>query len=206
VVALCQKAFGCDHFFVQWIWGIPDSQSARLRSIIWRHIARALEFPSASRMYTMGVHSIPTLVQYIELRLGSTPNEQAINFLARPFGARTVSEFWQYWNPVWGYYLRYYCYRLLRPSLPRGMAVMLMFFICGLVHDLPFAAARVFIVGKPPLWTITVFFICVGLVTILTEKIGLDLARVPVRLRWLIHVSWITLCIWFALAITTRGG
>ena len=49
-----------------------------------------------------------TLTQYINHRLGATSREQAINFLGKPFGARSPAEFWQYWNPVWSYFLLFY--------------------------------------------------------------------------------------------------
>lgn len=91
-----------------------------------------------------------TLTQYINHRLGSTPQEQAKNFLGRPFGARSLTDFWHYWNPVWGYYLFYYCYRPLRKKLPRSASVFLTFFICGLIHDLPFALAAYLKNGTAP--------------------------------------------------------
>jgi len=49
------------------------------------------------------------------------------NWALRSFGAATLSEFWQYWNPVYGYVLAYYVYRPLRRTLPRAWSVWLTF-------------------------------------------------------------------------------
>src|SRR5438552_2728304 len=103
-----------------------------------------------------------TLTQYITYRLGRTPKEQAINFLAKPFGAKSLTEFWHCWNPVWGYYLLYYCYRPLRNYFPRGLSVWLTFFACGLVHDLPFVIPAYLTSGQLPFFTLTVFFSLMG--------------------------------------------
>src|SRR6185503_19422865 len=79
------------------------------------------------------------LAEYVTYRLGRTPGEQARSFLGRPFGARSLADFWRYWNPVWGYFLLFYCYRPLRARLPRAAAAWGTFVACGLSHDLPFA-------------------------------------------------------------------
>src|ERR1700752_2708316 len=145
-----------------------------------------------------------TLTQHINHRLGSTPKEQAINFLAKPFGAKSLTEFWQYWNPVWNYYLYYYCHKPLRKYLPRWLCVLVTFFVCGLVHDLPIGIVSYATAGRPPFFTITLFLTLNGVLVVLTEELNIKLTRMPTPLRWLTHAAVLGLCYQAALAITTR--
>ena len=48
-----------------------------------------------------------TLNQYIERRNGVPLGASGAlrNMLRRSFGAGTLAGFWQYWNPIFGYYL-----------------------------------------------------------------------------------------------------
>jgi len=144
-----------------------------------------------------------TLTQYVTHRLGTTPREQAINFLGRPLGAKSLSGFWQYWNPVWSYFLLFFCYRLLRKNLPRWLSIVLTFFLCGLLHDLPIGILSYAKVGRPPYFTITVFLTLNGLLVVLSEKFGFRLTRVPTGMRWLIHVVILVACYLAALHLTT---
>ncbi len=145
-----------------------------------------------------------TLTQYINRRLGITSQEQAKNFLGRPFGARSLTDFWHYWNPVWGYYLFCYCYRPLRKKLPRSASVFFTFFICGLIHDLPFALAAYLKYGTAPFFTITTFFVLIGCPVVVTEKMKLQFTHLSHWCRWTIHISIIFLCYRTALYLTTQ--
>ena len=144
-----------------------------------------------------------TLTKYINHRLGNAPRAQAKNLLSRPFGAVSFAEFWQYWNPVWGYYLLYYSYRPLRKHLPRPISVWLTFVVCGLVHDLPFAIAAYLKNGSSPLFTITTFFTLIGSLVVITEKVGFQFAKIPIVLRWVLHTSVILIFYRAALYFTT---
>jgi hypothetical protein len=144
-----------------------------------------------------------TLTQYINHRLGATSEEQAINFLGKPFGARSLAEFWQYWNPVWSYFLLFYCYRLLRRNLPRWLSVVVTFLFCGLLHDLPFGILSYSKVGRPPFFTLTAFLTLNGLLVVLSEKVRFRLTRIPTGFRWLTHVTILTMCYLAALRLTT---
>jgi hypothetical protein len=135
--------------------------------------------------------------------IGNYPREQAINFLGRPLGAKSLSGFWQYWNPVWSYFLLFFCYRLLRKNLPRWLSIVLTFFLCGLLHDLPIGILSYAKVGRPPYFTITVFLTLNGLLVVLSEKFGFRLTRVPTGMRWLIHVAILVACYLAALHLTT---
>jgi hypothetical protein len=152
---------------------------------------------------TPQARAVMTLTQYVTHRLGTTPREQAVNFLRRPLGAKSLSGFWQYWNPVWSYFLLFFCYRLLRENLPRWLSVVLTFFLCGLLHDLPFGILSYAKAGRPPYFTITVFLTLNGFLVVLSEKAGFRLTRVPTGMRWLTHVAILGACYLTAFHLTT---
>jgi hypothetical protein len=54
--------------------------------------------------------------------------------LVGPLLAPSFAGFWRRWNPVWGYYLLYWCYRPARRVLPRAAAVLVTFAASGLAH------------------------------------------------------------------------
>jgi hypothetical protein len=143
------------------------------------------------------------LTRYIELRLGRTPGDQARNFLGKPLGADSLAGFWRYWNPVWSYYLGYYCYKPLRSYLPRWAAAWATFVFCGLAHDLPFVAAA-YASGAPHLhFTLTVFFAIVGALTVGGEGLRLRFTRLPRPARWVVHLGVLFACYGTALYITS---
>lgn len=146
-----------------------------------------------------------TLSEYVARRLGRDSRSQVVNFLSRPFGAPTFAQFWWYWNPVFGYYLYYQCYKPLRRFLSRSVSVLMTFLFCGVMHDLPFGVAAAFSGVRPPSYTITAMFMLLGLVVIVTERVNVKLARVPVWLRWVIHAANIFICWRVALYLTTAG-
>jgi MBOAT, membrane-bound O-acyltransferase family len=135
-----------------------------------------------------------SLNAYIEQRLGHTPREQLINFLAKPFGAVSFAEFWRYWNPVFSYYLRYAVYLPLRPYLPRPLAVWLTFCACGFVHGL-IALILAWLNGqRAQILLAVIFFALLGLVVIVTEAARVRFTRIPLVCRWIIHGATIVLC------------
>src|SRR5260370_9279205 len=96
-----------------------------------------------------------TFSQYLRFRLGTSGGRTAwFNFFIRPFGAASFAEFWRLWNPAYGYFLSYYCYRPLATILPRQAAILITFASCRLwFHDLPSCAVTRTIL--PPAGTIS---------------------------------------------------
>jgi len=139
-------------------------------------------------------HRRPTLNEYIDLRLGSTLEAQAVNFLRRPFTAETFAGFWRYWNPVFSYYLSYYCYQPLRRWLPRRPAVIATFGACGGAH----AAIAFMLAGlapRPALASLAIFwFTLLGVAVVLLETLKLSFVRWPAALRPLAHIGIIAAC------------
>jgi hypothetical protein len=81
-------------------------------------------------------NTTPTLKQFIQLRLGKQTSEINMlkEMLVRSFGADSFHEFWRYWNPVYGYYLHYKCYKPLQKYFPRYMCVILTFAASGFFY------------------------------------------------------------------------
>lgn len=134
-----------------------------------------------------------TFHQYLEFRLGRRGGRRAwFNFFIRPFGARSFSEFWRLWNPVYGYFLTYYAYRPLTRILPRPAAMLLTFVLAGFVlHDLPawLATRRVLPPGA------TVAFVLFGVGAVASDRVGMDLGSWPVWTRALVNVAYLIVCI-----------
>lgn len=129
----------------------------------------------------------------------------------RAFGAGSFDEFWRYWNPVYGYFLYYRCYRPLRRFLPRTLAILLTFAASGfLLHDLPFGwwvrALRFLQTGRFPIPFVALWFSLMGGVTLLTRALRLSLARQPLGVRATLNTAWILVTLLIALAITRLAG
>ncbi len=114
----------------------------------------------------------------------------------RPFLAPSFPAFWRDWNPAYRYLLALYFYRPLHRRFPRGLAVFLTFVGCGLLlHDLPFFAGYRWFRGEFALPAGTILFSIFGLLTLLSERIGLDFSKYPTIVRAAANVGWIVLSI-----------
>jgi hypothetical protein len=144
----------------------------------------------------------PSLTRYIELLLGRDSWTQLRNWLGRSWGAGTFLEFWRYWNPVYGYYLYYYCYRPLRRlGLPRPPATLLTFVASGFfLHDIVAWA----LLGRPVFPFVTVVLGTAGLIVLLTGWLKLDLALFPAIVRVAANLGYLALSVGAGLVV--RGG
>ena len=132
--------------------------------------------------------SRPGLREYVERRLGRGATTQLRNVVLRPLGASSFSEFWRYWNPVYGYFLSYYAYRPLRRVFPRPLAVLLTFVGCGfLLHDLVGWAWS----GQASFPEMTAIFALFGIGVVLSDALRVDLARYPFAVRALANAGCI---------------
>lgn len=129
-----------------------------------------------------------SLPQYVKRRngvpLGAAGSLR--NMLARSFGARSFPVFWQYWNPIWGYYLSRNVMRPLSAILPAPLAIFATFLVSGALHDV-----AVFLVK----WKVIVFFTpwfgLMGLLVILSGKMGISYGNFVWPIRSLINTSLI---------------
>ena len=140
-----------------------------------------------------------TLAQYIERRngvpVGATGSLR--NMLHRSLGAGSFSSFWGYWNPVFGYYLGRYVDSPLRRILPRSVALILTFVVCGALHDLAAMAVR----GSVAFFCTTLFFF-LGAGVLVGRWAGVDFSSLPWVARAAINCTYIVAC--FALAFIAR--
>ena len=126
---------------------------------------------------------------YVDYRLGRNQPwwRQSYNVLARPLTAASFAEFWRYWNPVWGYYLSYWCYKPARRALPRFAAVMVTFTASGLAHNL---LATLMSHRLNPF--VTVWFMLYGAVTVASEALHMDLSRFPAAARLVVNLAYLS--------------
>ena len=140
-----------------------------------------------------------TLNQYIERRNGVPLGASGAlrNMLHRSFGAGSFATFWQYWNPIFGYYLAKYVDSPLRRVLPRSIALILTFVICGALHDLAAMAVR-----GSAVFFCTMMFFFFGAGVLIGRWTGLSFSGLPWPARATINVSYLVAC--FALALAAR--
>jgi hypothetical protein len=101
-----------------------------------------------------------TLAEYVRRRNGVPLGDSRSlrNMFIRSFGAGSFGQFWQYWNPIWGYGLGRYVYAPLRRVLPPAVAFILTFAISGGLHDLATMA-----VSRSPALLFTPWFVLLGI-------------------------------------------
>ncbi|MEJ8801366.1 MBOAT family O-acyltransferase [Pontibacter sp. H249] len=78
-----------------------------------------------------------TLTQYVKKRNGVAIGgpKSLRNNLYRSLGAKNFSTFWNYWNPIFGYYLGKFIFKPLKRILPVSISLIFTFIFCGLIHD-----------------------------------------------------------------------
>ncbi|MBZ0300032.1 MAG: acyltransferase [Anaerolineae bacterium] len=133
-----------------------------------------------------------TLAQYVQHRngvpLGAAGSLQ--NMFYRSLGAGSFAEFWQYWNPIWGYALGRYVYAPLRRILPAALALILTFAISGAVHD---AAAT--LVRRSVAFLFTPWFFLMGVVVIVGQALRIDYSHRSWGGRVAINLTYILSCL-----------
>ncbi len=109
------------------------------------------------------------------------------------FTSTTFAGFWRSWNPLFSYYLLYFCYAPLRKRVPRPLAQIAPFALSGSVHDLAATVAR----GEPYL-VFTLSFIFFGLWTVVERGIGLRVTVFPASIRPAYHLMLIVGGYWLS--------
>lgn len=112
------------------------------------------------------------------------------NNLQRSLGAKNFPSFWNFWNPIFGYYLGTRVFKPIKKLFPVGIAVVLTFIFCGLVHDLVTTIIR----GKPSFFFV-VWFLVMGVVVAISKQINYDLSHRKWVLRALVNLSIIAVCL-----------
>jgi hypothetical protein len=138
------------------------------------------------------MHRTITLSEYVKKRNGvalGSPGSMT-NMLKRSLGARSFYVFWQYWNPIWGYYLSRKIMKPLCNVLPISLAIIITFSVSGALHDLAISLVK---------WELTILFTpwfsLMGLVVLATKKFGLSYGKYHWLVRALINISCIAVCL-----------
>lgn len=115
------------------------------------------------------------------------------NMLSRSLGAGKFSIFWQYWNPIWGFYLGIYIFKPLKLMLPQALSLIFTFVVCGFIHDLAIMLLK---------WKFTLFltpwFLFMGLSVILSDYTKFDYSKLPWITRAAINIIIISGCLFIA--------
>ena len=140
-----------------------------------------------------------TLGQYVHRRngvpLGTSGSLR--NMFRRSLGAGSLEVFWRYWNPVFGYYLARFVDSPLRRLVPRSVAQVLTFVVCGALHDLVTMAVR----GSATFF-FTLWFLFLGVGVVIGRWAGMDIMKHPWAVRAGINLTYVVACL--ALTILAR--
>ncbi|WP_282121798.1 hypothetical protein [Algibacter mikhailovii] len=118
------------------------------------------------------------------------------NMLIRSLGAGKFSIFWQYWNPIWGFYLGKYIFKPLKLILPQTISLIITFVVCGFIHDLVIMLLKwKFILFLTP------WFLFMGLAVILSDYAKMDYSKFPWIVRAVINIAIILGCLILACQI-----
>ncbi|MCF7858521.1 MAG: hypothetical protein K9N07_04240 [Candidatus Cloacimonetes bacterium] len=145
-----------------------------------------------------------TLKHYIQLRLGRGPYFKIIrSMFIKAFKAKSVREFWNYWNPVFGYYMLFYFYKPLSKKVPRTFRVVATFAVSGfLLHDLlfwwPFCWLFAF-KNHFPLGT--VWFVFLAIIMLFMEKIGFNTKKFTTGIRILSNLAYLVFSLMLTLLV-----
>lgn len=112
------------------------------------------------------------------------------NNLQRSLGAKNFAVFWNFWNPIFGYYLGTKIFKPLKRILPAAFALVLTFVFCGLIHDLVTSLIRGYISLFFSVW-----FLLMGTMVFITKQINYDLSHKKWIYRAVVNVLIIGICL-----------
>ncbi|MFT5574176.1 MAG: D-alanyl-lipoteichoic acid acyltransferase DltB (MBOAT superfamily) [Cryomorphaceae bacterium] len=113
--------------------------------------------------------------------------------LNRSLTATSFDRFWQYWNPIFGYYLGRNVFAPLKGYLPSSIALILTFVFCGALHDAVTAAVR-----GDAAFLFTPWFLLMGILVVLSKRFSCSYAGVHRVGRVMINIALIAVCFYLA--------
>jgi hypothetical protein len=137
-----------------------------------------------------------SLLEYVKKRNGlplGAPGSLS-NMLKRSLGAGSFYLFWQYWNPIWGYYLSGKVMKPLSQFLPIWLAIIITFAVSGALHDL-----AVTLIKWEFRFIFTPWFLLMGALVSLTKKMSISYHKYFWGIRASINITSIVIC--FTVAI-----
>lgn len=117
------------------------------------------------------------------------------NMMQRSFGAASFAGFWRYRNPIFSYYLDKHVYGPTSRFAPRWLALLVTFLICGSLH---YIVTLVYRGSTQFLFTLWFLFFALGV--ILSEGMGMNMARRPFWFRAAMHLTYLLVCLVLAIS------
>ncbi len=136
------------------------------------------------------MHKTITLSEYVKKRNGvalGAPGSMS-NMLKHSLGANSFYLFWQFWNPIWGYYL---CRKVMKPLsqvLPIWLAIIMTFAVSGALHDL-----AITLVKWKFTFLFTPWFTLMGFIVLATKKFSISYSEYHWLIRASINISLIAI-------------
>ncbi|MBL3658716.1 acyltransferase [Fulvivirga sediminis] len=132
-----------------------------------------------------------SLSEYVKRRNGVAmgSSKSLRNNLYRSLGASNFSLFWNYWNPIFGYYLGNFIFKPLKKFAPVSLALILTFVFCGLIHDAVTTLLRQHISLFFTLW-----FFFMSLIVLLTRSLQHNFSKQTWLTRAAINIAFISIC------------
>lgn len=118
------------------------------------------------------------LSEYVKRRNGVDfgQSNSLRNNLKRSFGAKNFAVFWNFWNPIFGYYLGTKVFKPLKSIFPSWISLLLTFVFCGFVHDLVTTAVR----GRISLF-FSIWFLLMGICVLFSKHYDLSAKKWIIR-------------------------
>lgn len=134
------------------------------------------------------------LSQYVKKRNGVPlgHRKSLYNNLQKSLGAKNFSVFWNFWNPIFGYYLGMKIFKPLKQTLPLSFSLILTFVFCGFIHDMVTTLIR----QKISLF-FSVWFLLMAICVVITKRINYDFSNKSWLLRAIVNLSIIGVCFFF---------
>ncbi|MFN2170194.1 MAG: acyltransferase [Candidatus Promineifilaceae bacterium] len=144
-----------------------------------------------------------TLAEYVRRRNGVPLGDSRSlrNMLIRSFGAGSFGQFWQYWNPIFGYGLGKYVYSPLQRFLPPAVALVMTFIISGGIHDLVTMAIR-----RSTAFFFIPWFFLLGVGVVIGRGLNIDFSERPWLVRSAINLSYMLVCLAITLLARQQFG
>jgi len=138
------------------------------------------------------MHRTITLSEYVKKRNGVPlgASGSMTNMFKRSLGASSFYFFWQYWNPIWGYYLSRKIMKPLSQLIPMWLAIIVTFAVSGALHDLAITLVK---------WKLTFFFTpwftLMSFIVLATKKFGISYREHHWLIRASINISLVAVCL-----------
>jgi len=138
------------------------------------------------------MHRNISLSEYVKKRNGVPlgASGSMSNMLKRSLGASSFYLFWQYWNPIWGYYLSRKIMKPLSQLFPIWLAIIMTFVVSGALHDLAITLVK---------WKLTFFFtpwfFLMSFIVLATKKFDLSYQGHHWLIRASINIALIGVCL-----------